>query len=204
VKTYGITGGIGMGKSTVATLLTRRGIPVVDTDDLARQVVQLGQPAVEEVKREFGPAIFNASGELNREALAGVVFGDAVARKKLEAILHPRIQQLWQIQLAIWRNEGCKQACVIIPLLFETRAESEFDLVVCIASSAVTQRQRLSSRGWTAGQIEQRIAAQMPTAEKMARAHRVIWSEGHLDVLMRQCDLILSPALDGKRHAERR
>ena len=183
-----------MGKSTVATLLARRGVAVVDTDDLAREVVQPGEPALEEVKREFGPAVLNPSGELNREAMAGVVFGDDVARKKLETILHPRIQQLWQSKLATWRSEGRVQACVIIPLLFETRVESEFDAVVCIACSVATQRQRLSSRGWTLEQIEQRVAAQMPVAEKMSRAHRVVWSEGDLDVLARQCDLIFSAA----------
>ena len=190
VKTYGITGGIGMGKSTVATLLTRRGVAVVDTDDLAREVVRPGQPALEEIRREFGESVFNALGELNREAMAGVVFGDEVARKKLESILHPRIQQRWQSQLATWRSEGRNEGCVIIPLLFETRAEAEFDAVVCIACSVTTQWKRLSSRGWTGEQIEQRISAQMPIAEKMARAHRVVWSEGQVDMLARQCDLI--------------
>jgi len=181
-----------MGKSTVATLIARRGIAVVDTDDLARQVVLPGEPALEEIKREFGDSVFNSLGELNREALAAVVFGDEAARKKLEAILHPRIQRLWQSKLAAWRSEGRKLACVVIPLLFETRAEAEFDTVVCIACSAATQRERLSSRGWAAEQIQQRISAQMPIADKMFRAHRVVWTEGHLDVLTRQCDVIFS------------
>ena len=191
MKTYGITGGVGMGKSTVAGILTQHGVAVVDTDNLAREVVQPGEPALEEIRSTFGSIVFDPSGELNREALAGVVFRDEIARKKLEAILHPRIQQLWQARLATWRKEGRTQAAVIIPLLFETRAESEFDTVVCIACSPATQRRRLDLRGWTPDQIEQRISAQMPIAEKMSRAHQVVWSEGELGVLEQQCDRIL-------------
>ena len=123
-----------------------------------------------------------------------MVFRDEAARRKLEAILHPRIQQLWQRQLAVWKREGRTQAAVVIPLLFETGSASEFDTVLCIACSPAAQRQRLSSRGWTAEQIEQRIAAQMPIAEKMSRAHRVVWNEGGLAGLARQCDRILSTA----------
>jgi dephospho-CoA kinase len=193
MKTFGITGGIGMGKSTVAAILAGRGVAVVDTDDLARQAVRRGEPALAEIRMTFGAAVFEASGELNREALADVVFRNEVARKKLEAILHPRIQQLWQAQLATWRQEGRSQAAVIIPLLFETGAESEFDTVICIACSAVVQQQRLHARGWTPDQIRHRIAAQMPVVDKLARAHRVIWNEGDLDVLARQCDRIFSP-----------
>jgi dephospho-CoA kinase len=190
VKTYGITGGIGMGKTTVAGILIRRGVAVVDTDDLARQVVQLGEPALEEIRSAFGSTVFNATGELSRETLAGVVFGDERARKRLEAILHPRIQELWAAQLSAWRGEGRKQAAVIIPLLFETGIEPAFDQVVCVACSSATQRARLRARGWTPEQIQQRIAAQIPVTEKMARAHRVVWSEGELQVLARQCDCI--------------
>jgi dephospho-CoA kinase len=193
VKTYGITGGIGMGKSTVAGILTGRGVPVVDTDELARQVVRPGEPALAEIQTEFGRAVLNATGELNREALAGIVFRDANARRKLEAILHPRIHRLWRAQLAIWRDAGRSQAAVIIPLLFETAVESEFDTVICIACSAATQLERLSARGWTPAQIQQRITSQMPIGEKMLRAHRVVWNEGDLDVLAQQCDRILSP-----------
>ena len=191
MMTLGVTGGVGMGKSTVAAMLGQRGVAVVDTDDLARKVVQAGEPALEEIRHTFGPAVFEASGQLNREALAAIVFRDEGYRKQLESILHPRIQLLWQAQLAEWRKEGQARAAVIIPLLFETGVESEFDLVVCLACSAPTQQQRLRARGWTPEQIDQRNAAQMPVTEKMSRSHRVVWNEGNLDVLAAQCDRLV-------------
>lgn len=194
MKTYGVTGGIGMGKSTVAEFLARRGVAVVDTDDLARQVVRPGERALEEIRDAFGPAVFQASGDLDRDALAEVVFGDKTRRKRLEAILHPRIQQLWQDRLAAWRSEGRAQAAVIIPLLFETGAETAFDIVVCVACSAATQQQRLRARGWSAVQIQQRNEAQWSVSEKLARAHRVLWTEGDLEVLARQCDRVFRVA----------
>jgi dephospho-CoA kinase len=166
----------------------------VDTDDLARRVVSAGEPALVEIRSAFGASVFDASGELNRPALADVVFRDASARKQLEAILHPRILHLWREQLTVWRNDGRSAAAVIIPLLFETWAESEFDLVLCLACSAATQQQRLLARGLNCDQIQERLSAQMPIADKMARAHRVIWNEGDLEVLNQQCARIISSA----------
>lgn len=193
MKTFGVTGGIGMGKSTVASMLVQRGVKVVDTDELAREVVRPGQPALAEIAAAFGSSAFGANGELDRERLATVVFSDPAARKRLEAILHPRIQELWQAQVAAWGNAGHGQAAVVIPLLFETQVESHFDLVVCLACSSATQQQRLRERGWTLEQIQQRNAAQMPVVEKLARAQRVIWNEGDLEMLSRQCSRIFSP-----------
>lgn len=192
MTTYGVTGGIGMGKSTVAAMLLPRGVSVVDTDELARQVVQPGEPALGEIRDAFGPKVFHSDGGLDRKALAGVVFHDEAARKRLEAILHPRIRELWQARLAAWRREGRAQAAVVIPLLFETGAEPAFDLVVCVACSAATQQQRLRARGWTDDQIQRRNTAQWSVTEKLARAHRVLWTEGDLAVLAAQCDRVFA------------
>jgi len=186
VKTFGLTGGIGMGKSTAAQILQARGVAVIDTDELARQVVQPGQPALEEICQTFGPALKDASGQLQREELAKIVFADSAARAQLEAITHPRITQLWRQQLQAWRKEGRAVAVVVIPLLFETKVETEFDAVICLACSEATQSQRLAARGWSAEQIQQRLAAQLPVAEKMSQAHFVIWSEGTVETLMSQ------------------
>jgi dephospho-CoA kinase len=191
VKTFGLTGGIGMGKSTAAELLRGRGIAVVDTDDLARQVVQPGEPALAEILQIFGPDLVDTSGQLKRDVLAAIIFEDGAARAKLEAILHPRITELWRQQLQSWRYQGRAVAVVVIPLLFETKAEVDFDAVICLSCTAATQRTRLEARGWSAEQIEQRIAAQLPVAEKMQRAQYVVWSEGTVETLAQQLGRII-------------
>jgi dephospho-CoA kinase len=188
-----------MGKSVTATLLARRGVAIVDTDIIARQIVEPGQPALTEIREAFGPEIIASDGSLRRDLLAHRVFSDAAAREMLEGILHPRIRTLWQSQLAEWRDSNAQLLtgsktrffCVVIPLLFETKAESEVDATLCVACSLATQRHRLSSRGWDAEEISQRIKSQLPIDEKMARAHYVIWNEGSIDVLAAQLDRVL-------------
>lgn len=190
MRGFGLTGGPGMGKSTSLQLLCSRGIAVVDTDDLARQVVELGQPSLAEVERAFGREVIGPDGRLLREELARRVFSAPAARKKLEAILHPRIRELWRTQLSAWRTEERPMGVVVIPLLFETKAQAEFDATVCVACSAATQRQRLLARGWSAEQIEQRISAQWPVEEKIAKSDYVIWTEAGLDVLEAQIERV--------------
>jgi len=171
-----------MGKSTAADLLRKRGFPVVDSDLIARQVVEPGQPALAEVQRLFGEGIVGADGRLRRDELGRRVFSDAEARRRLEAILHPRIRAVWQAQIRAWRATGHRAAVAVIPLLFETDASRHFDATVCVACSAKTQRQRLRVRGWTDEQIDQRFAAQWPVEQKMALADYVVWTEGGLDL----------------------
>src|SRR5579871_6493677 len=144
--TYGLTGGIGMGKSTAERLLGDRGIAVVDTDAIAHRLVEPGQPALKEIVEAFGSELVDGGGRLRRRELARIVFGDAASRSKLEGILHPRIRAIWQAQVEAWRNEGRPRAVVAIPLLYETNAASSFDFVICVACSAATQRERLGAR----------------------------------------------------------
>src|SRR5262245_41280825 len=134
-----------MGKSTAATLLSQRGVTIVDTDILARQLVEPGEPALDELRQIFGAEVLASDGSLRRDRLARRVFSDSAARKTLEGILHPRIRQLWQSRLAGWRaapDSGARAAdntrffCVVIPLLFETRAEREVDATLCLACSS--------------------------------------------------------------------
>ncbi|MGA2280504.1 MAG: dephospho-CoA kinase [Verrucomicrobiota bacterium] len=190
MKLFGLTGGIGMGKSTAAEFLRARGAQIVDTDELARQLVQPGQPALAEIQTEFGKKVIAPDGQLRRKELAEIIFADAVARKKLETILHPRIRERWLAQVEIWRQENRALAIVVIPLLFETRAESHFDKIICVACSAATQRERLRARGWTPEQIQQRLAAQLPIEEKIARADFVVWTDGALDAYAQQLERI--------------
>ena len=192
MKLIGLTGGVGMGKSTAASFLLSQGVRLIDTDELARHLVQRGQPALAEIVSAFGSALLTASGELDRVALAQIVFADAAARRKLEAILHPRIRAGWQAQVEAWRQENCPLAVVVIPLLFETLAESAFDKIVCVACLPASQTERLAGRGWNPEQIRQRIASQMPIEQKITRSHLVIWSEGTLEAHRQQVGRILS------------
>ena len=193
MKVCGLTGGIGMGKSTSDKLLRERGVPVVDTDLLARQLVEPGQPALAEIRKAFGKTMVGPDGHLHRSELARIVFADATRRKILEDILHPRIRELWRHQISQWRAAGQPLAVVVIPLLFETGAEEHFDATICIACSAVTQNQRLLERGWAPEQIRQRLAAQWPIEQKMARADFVVWTEGALEAHAQQLYRIVQP-----------
>ena len=130
------------------------------------------------------------TGRLRRDELARIVFADAAAREKLEAILHPRIRERWLAQIETWRRENRALAIVVIPLLFETRAESHFDKIICVACSAPAQRERLLARGWTPEQIRQRLAAQWPVEQKISRADFVVWTDGALDTHVRQLERI--------------
>lgn len=197
MKTLGLTGGAGMGKSTSAEILRARGVPVVDTDELARRFVQPGEPALAEIQTAFGQKIIAPDGSLCRVELARIVFADPVAREKLEAILHPRIRTAWLAQLETWRGENHPLAVVVIPLLFETRAESCFDKIICVACSAAAQHERLRARGWNEEQIRQRLAAQWPVTRKIERADFVVWTEGALDVQRRQWAQILEEWVPG-------
>ena len=133
----------------------------------------------------------DADGRLRRGELARRVFADTAARQQLEHILHPRIRSAWLEQVAQWRAAGVPLAVVVIPLLYETKAEPEFDATLCVACTAGTQRARLLARGWPPEQIAQRLQAQWPAEKKMARANFVIWTEAGLDVHAAQLERIL-------------
>ena len=193
MKLFGLTGGMGMGKSAAAQILRERGVPVVDTDDVAREVVAPGQPALAQVVQRFGQAILASDGSLRRSELARLVFADPAARKDLEAILHPAIRARWQAQVAAWRQPSHATAVVVIPLLFETGAEAEVDATICVACSTATQYERLLQRGWPREQIDQRVRAQLSSDQKVARANYVIWTEGSLEVHAAQLAKVVVP-----------
>ncbi len=191
MKLFGITGGVGMGKSTTGALLEKRGIAVVDTDRIAQQLVEPGQPALAEIAGVFDKSVLLPNGALNRKELARRVFADAAERAKLEAILHPKIRAAWEADVKRWRASGCEQGAVIIPLLFETKAESLFDAVVCVACCAASQFERLRERGWSRAEIKQRLEAQWPAEEKIAWADFVIWTDSTLEAHAAQLEKVL-------------
>ena len=186
-----ITGGIGTGKSTTARILSGGGLSLIDTDDLAREVVKPGSVGLAEVVRTFGPTVLVADGTLDRVAMASRIFADAGARAVLEGILHPLIHAGWQSALASWRLEGRRVGFVVIPLLYEKGYEGLFDRVVALHCSDTTQWRRLEARGWSGEQIRGRLAAQLPSSMKAERAGHVVWTEGSLGCHGSQWDRIL-------------
>ena len=181
-----------MGKSTAADFLQRISVPVVDSDDLARQLVQPGFPALAEIIQVFGADYLDLHGMLNRSLLARRVFSDPAARKALEDILHPRIEAGWKEAASNWEEQGARFGCVVIPLLFEKGYQKAFDSTICLACSALEQRRRLASRGWSPGEIQSRVQAQWPVEQKMSLAQFVVWTEGNRDLQGPQWDRILA------------
>jgi dephospho-CoA kinase len=191
VKLFGITGGVGMGKSTAGQLLRQRGVEVADTDEIARQLTEPGQPALQEIADKFGPLVLSPDGRLNRAELARVVFADAGARADLEAILHPRIRAAWEAEAERWRTAGRSAGAILIPLLFETGAGPRFDAVICVACSEDSQWQRLRQRDWTGSEIRQRLAAQWPVEKKMAHSDFVVWTDTSLEAHAAQLERVM-------------
>jgi dephospho-CoA kinase len=189
--TMGLTGGIGAGKSEASDHLKRLGIPVLDTDVVARELVYPGQPALAEIVAAFGSGILDFQGHLDRTRLGLRVFEDSAALQQLEAILHPRIYEgwtAWTREQALHDHHFC---AVVIPLLYEKGYDSHFQVTVALGCTPQTQRQRLHQRQWTGQMIDQRLAAQWPMSEKLQRANYCLWSEGRRDVLHQQIEVVL-------------
>ena len=188
----GLTGGIGMGKSTAAELLAKHGAKISDSDVIARELAEPGQPALQAIAEAFGNEVLRADGSLDRGRVAELVFGDDAARRTLEDILHPRIRATWLGNLDRWAREGVALGVAVIPLLYETGSEAAFDRIVCVACSQETQRERLRQRDWSDEEIDRRIAAQMSTTEKMKRADHVVWTDGPVSAHADQWDDLLA------------
>lgn len=176
---FGLTGGIGSGKSTAAALLREHGVPVVDADELAREAVAPGSPGLAEIAREFGPAVLGTDGALDRKRVGSLVFADEAARKRLNAITHPIVRQLSQERFAALEREGVALAAYDVPLLFEVGLEQVLRPVVVVAASHDTQVARVMARdSLSRDEAEARIAAQLPLAQKRARADHVLYNDG--------------------------
>lgn len=180
-----------MGKSTAGSLLAARGIPVVDTDEIAREESQPRTEGFTEIVTAFGAGILSDEGTIDRRRLAARVFSDPGERRRLEAILHPRIERCWRREVELSKARGFILVAVLIPLLFERQYERSFGRIIAVACSRETQRSRLLARGWSDREIEDRNAAQIPVPEKMQRADFVVWTEGDLGSHGRQLDRIL-------------
>jgi dephospho-CoA kinase len=168
----GLTGGIASGKSWVAQLFADLGVPVIDTDQIAREVVAPGQPALEAITREFGPEVLAADGELDRTALRNRVFANDEERQRLEAILHPLIRHR---AVEISAATGGPYQLMVVPLLIEAGFEQLVDRILVVDCPEPTQRERLLRRDNEAPeQVDRILSAQLSRDERLARADDVI------------------------------
>ena len=187
MKWIGLTGGIASGKSTVAKIFKQRGLPVVDADEVARLVVQLGSEGLSEVVSHFGKDVLSSDGNLQRKALGQKVFQDPAQLKKLESILHPLVKKNVHEQRQALKAQGFSCAIYDVPLLFEKSMEKEFDAVIVVTSTLDLQKQRMKNRDGLSDQnIENRLRAQFQLSEKEKRAHFVVHNHGSLQDLEKQ------------------
>jgi dephospho-CoA kinase len=181
-RVIGLTGGIASGKSTVARILRELGAPVVDADVLARQVVEPGQPAYEDIVREFGTGVLAADGTLDRKKLGERVFGDPAARARLNAITHPRIGAAGQAEIARHVAAGAPVVFYEAALIVENGMHRLLDGLVVVSASPEAQLVRTMQRdGLDDSAARARLAAQLPLADKLAAATHVIDNSGTPD-----------------------
>ena len=173
-----LTGGIATGKSYCLGRFASLGVPVIDADQLARDVVAPGTAGLRAVAERFGSHLIKPDGTLDRAALGGLVFSDRGARAALEAIIHPEVRRRireWFAQLP----HDTRLAIADIPLLFETGQEHDFDRVIVCVCDPIEQVRRVMARdGLNEDEARKRLAAQWPIEEKAARAHDVIRTDG--------------------------
>ncbi len=192
IRVFGLTGGIGSGKSSVAERFRARGLPVIDADLLAREVVEPGSEALREIQARFGPDVIAADGRLDRAALATRVFSEPAARRALESITHPRIAALAEHKLDELAARGEPLAAYMAPLFYENALEKHYSPVVVVTANEAQQLERAARRdGVSAKDIEARLRAQMPLAEKAARADYRIDNSGTLGETWTQADRVL-------------
>lgn len=190
---FGLTGGLASGKSTVAARFRAQGLPVIDADELAREVVLPGSPAVDAVAAALGASVKKPDGSLDRAAVAAIVFADAEKRRALNAILHPAIGALTAERAAALEARGEPLACYEAALLVENGLADIFRPLVVVAVPEEIQVERAMKRdSATEEQARARLAAQFPLAKKVAVADYVIDNAGDRAATERQADEVLA------------
>jgi dephospho-CoA kinase len=182
----GLTGGIASGKSMVADMFAARGVPVIDTDVISRQVVQPGQPALREIEEAFGKLVLTADGAMDRRRMRDLVFRDDAKRAALEEILHPRIRDEAIRQS---RSAGGAYQVIVVPLLAESPMRQWMDRILVVDCSEETQLKRLLARdAGTEEQARRMIAAQASREDRLAIADDVIDNDGTKSEAERQVE----------------
>lgn len=181
VKWVGLTGGLGTGKSTVAELLLKSGIPVIDADRIAKQVVEPGSQGLAKVIQVFGPGVLSSSKTLDREKMAGLVFNDPKKLKQLEEILHPLVQEEVLNQKKWLVDQHTPWAVYDVPLLFEKKLQTQFDSIILVTCSKEKQWQRIRERNhWNDQEIQKRLDSQLDLQEKIQFSHHILQNDGSL------------------------
>jgi dephospho-CoA kinase len=194
---FGLTGGLASGKSTVAARFRARGVPVLDADVSARRVVEPGTEGLAAVAAAFGADLIDTQGELDRKALGARVFGDDAARRKLESILHPRIQGLMLTWTAELQARGVPIACYEAPLLVEVGLADVLRPLVVVSAPPEEQIRRAMDRdGLPEEAARARLAAQLPLEKKAEKADFVIENAGTRDALVARADEVLDAVLE--------
>jgi len=199
IHVVGLSGGIACGKSTVARMLRERGLPVVDADQLARELSSRGSPGLRAVVEAFGPMVLSEDGSLDRRALGRRVFADPNARARLESIMHPAIERRSQEVLAALEKSGHAlafyEAALLVEAGYGAGAGSEMlDALVVVSAPESAQLERLARRDPDLGEegARDRIASQMPLSKKEAAADFVVVNDGTIEDLGRRVDRMLS------------
>ena len=185
-----LTGGIATGKSHILMLFSSRGIPTIDADQVAREVVEPKRDAWFEIRKRFGTRVCSSDGTVDRAYLAALVFSDVGARHELQAIVHPHVRRRIDDWFHSLRTENLYSFGVAeIPLLFETKRETEFDWIVVTICEPNTQKKRLMARhALSADDAQKSIDAQLPISVKSERANAVIRTDGSFEDTERQFD----------------
>ena len=185
----GLTGGIGCGKSTVVRLFAESGWNTLETDRVVAALLQKDKSVREQLRGRWGGAVFKGQGgDVDRKAIARIVFSDAEELNWLEQVLHPEVRRVWTQAL---EADPRSDWLVEIPLLFEKSLESHFDLVVCIASSDAVSDCRLAERGYGKAEINRRRNRQMSLEKKILYANHVLFNSGSMDFLKRQTQRLI-------------
>ncbi|MBF0706284.1 MULTISPECIES: dephospho-CoA kinase [Bacillales] len=189
----GLTGGIASGKSTVAEMIRRYNIPIIDADVMARKVVEPGEPALEEIFRLFGEEMKDDNGGLDRKKLGSVIFKDDDKRKQLNRVLHPAIRKGMLDEAAAYKEQGNAHVVFDIPLLFESKLTHMVDQTLLVYVNADVQLKRLVERdGSTEEEATDRIHSQLPIEQKKKLADEVIDNMGTREETDKQLRNILT------------
>jgi dephospho-CoA kinase len=196
----GLTGGIGSGKSAASGRFGELGAGVVDTDEISRELTVPAGAAIEEIRKQFGPEFVTADGGLDRARMRRLVFADAAARRKLEAILHPLIRARTRAAIAAATQP---YVIVVVPLLLETGACAELvqRVLVVDCEEAEQVRRTMARSGLSAGEVREIMATQLPRAERLRRADDVLANDGDLPALQRRVARLHAQYLDLARAA---